>query len=139
MPLVHVVRPEQKDAGGRRHAPPARPGAAAVPPFRTPRRTPVTAPEARSAVSVRLVQQRLEVLAHPARMRLARFLARAPYTTGELAESMGISAPEVFRHLTQMRKVGLLTTRRRGRYVLHQLDLRVVVRLGADYLEGVLR
>jgi len=100
---------------------------------------PVAGPDVRSAVSVRVVQQRLEVLAHPARMRLARFLARAPYTTGELADALGVSAPEVSRHLTQMRKAGLLTTRRRGRYVLHQLDLRVVVRLGADYLEGVLR
>jgi DNA-binding transcriptional ArsR family regulator len=100
---------------------------------------PVAAPELRPTAPVRVVQQRLEVLAHPARMRLARFLARAPYTTGELADAMGISAPEVSRHLTQMKKADLLTTRRRGRYVLHQLDLRIVVRLGADYLEGVLR
>ena len=30
-------------------------------------------------------------------------------------------------------------TRRRGRYVLHQLDLTAVARLGSDFLEGVLR
>ena len=31
---------------------------------------------------------------------------------------------------------GLLTTRRRGRYVLHQLDVTAVARLGSDFLEG---
>jgi len=29
--------------------------------------------------------------------------------------------------------------RRRGRYVLHQLDVTVVARLGSDFLEGILR
>ncbi len=100
---------------------------------------PVATPELRPTASVQVVRQRLEVVAHPMRMRLARYLARAPYTTGELAESTGLSAPEVSRHLAQMKKAGLVTTRRRGRYVQHQLDLRVVARLGSDYLEGVLR
>ncbi|HET6859515.1 MAG TPA: helix-turn-helix domain-containing protein, partial [Streptomyces sp.] len=48
-------------------------------------------------------------------------------------------APEVSRHLTVLKKAGLLTTQRRGRYVMHQLDLQVVARLGSDFLEGVLR
>ena len=30
-------------------------------------------------------------------------------------------------------------TARRGRYVLHQLDVTVVARLGSDFLEGILR
>ncbi|NUK05212.1 transcriptional regulator, partial [Streptomyces lunaelactis] len=30
-------------------------------------------------------------------------------------------------------------TRRRGRYVLHQLDVTAVARLGSDFLETVLR
>lgn len=38
-----------------------------------------------------------------------------------------------------MRKAGLITTQRRGRYVLHQLDVAVVARLGSDFLESVLR
>lgn len=100
---------------------------------------PVAAPQLSRPASVQLVQQRLEALAHPMRMRLARFLARATYTTGELADAMGLSAPEVSRHLTVMKKAGLITTRRRGRYVLHQLDLTVAARLGSDFLEGVLR
>ncbi|MGW7055664.1 DUF5937 family protein [Streptomyces sp. NPDC054887] len=100
---------------------------------------PVGAPELSSPASVDLLKLRMEALAHPMRMRLCRNLARSPYTTGELADSHGITAPEVSRHLAVLRRAGLLTTQRRGRYVLHGLDLQVVSRLGSDFLEGVLR
>ncbi|MFD4374170.1 DUF5937 family protein [Streptomyces sp. NPDC058486] len=89
--------------------------------------------------SVETVRLRLEALAHPVRMRMCRSLARGPYSTSELADAYGITAPEVSRHLAVLRKAGLLTTRRRGRYVLHQLDFSVVARLGSDFLESVLR
>ncbi|MCA1272179.1 DUF5937 family protein [Streptomyces rubiginosohelvolus] len=100
---------------------------------------PVHLPDLPAPASVELLQLRLEALAHPMRMRLCRNLARSPYTTGELADSNGITSPEVSRHLSVLKKAGLVTTRRRGRYVLHQLDLTVVARLGSDFLEGVLR
>ncbi|MEU9744600.1 DUF5937 family protein [Streptomyces niveus] len=101
---------------------------------------PVGSPEpSGGAPSVEEVTLRLEAIAHPMRMRLCRSLARGSYTTGELADTYGISAPEVSRHLSVMRKAGLLSTRRRGRYVLHQLDVTIVARLGSDFLEGVLR
>ncbi|HBF78823.1 MAG TPA: transcriptional regulator [Streptomyces sp.] len=100
---------------------------------------PVLRPELPSPASVELLQLRLEALAHPMRMRMCRNLARSPYTTGELADSHGITAPEVSRHLSVLKKAGLITTRRRGRYVLHSLDLTVVARLGSDFLEGILR
>ncbi|MFB7471420.1 DUF5937 family protein [Kitasatospora sp. NPDC056184] len=90
-------------------------------------------------VSLAVVQQRLEALAHPVRLRLARTIARGPHTTGELAAAWQLSAPEVSRHLAVLRKAGLLTTRRRGRYMLYQLDLAGSARLGADLLEAVLR
>ncbi|MFD9126142.1 DUF5937 family protein [Kitasatospora sp. NPDC059571] len=86
-----------------------------------------------------VVQQRLEALAHPVRLRLARTLARGPHTTGELADAWQLTAPEVSRHLAVLRRAGLLTTRRRGRYVLYELDLPVSARLGGDLLEAVLR
>ncbi|MFD4856956.1 DUF5937 family protein [Streptomyces atratus] len=100
---------------------------------------PVHHPELPSPASVELLQLRMEALAHPMRMRLCRHLARSAHTTGELADTYGITAPEVSRHLTVLKKAGLVTTRRRGRYVLHQLDLTVVARLGSDFLEGILR
>ncbi|MET8343486.1 DUF5937 family protein [Streptomyces microflavus] len=100
---------------------------------------PVRMPDLPTPASVELLQLRMEALAHPMRMRLCRNLARSAYTTGELADSHSITAPEVSRHLSVLKKAGLITTRRRGRYVLHQLDLTVVARIGSDFLEGVLR
>ncbi|MYU09935.1 metalloregulator ArsR/SmtB family transcription factor [Streptomyces sp. SID8361] len=100
---------------------------------------PVATPELPPPAALELVQCRLEALAHPMRMRLCRTLARGPHTTGELSESYGITPPEVSRHIAVLKKAGLLTTRRRGRYVLHQLDLASVARLGSDFLEGILR
>ncbi|MFI6644483.1 DUF5937 family protein [Streptomyces sp. NPDC050504] len=100
---------------------------------------PVRAPELRPPASVEVLKLRMEALAHPLRMRLCRNLARSPYTTGELAEAHGITAPEVSRHLAVLKRAGLITTKRRGRYVQHQLDLTLVARLGSDFIEGVLR
>ncbi|MEU0738563.1 DUF5937 family protein [Streptomyces sp. NPDC006134] len=91
------------------------------------------------APSVEQLALRLEALAHPVRMQLCRHLARAPYTTSELADAHGMSAPEISRHLGVLKKAGLITTRRRGRYAQHQLELSAVVRLGSDFIEGVLR
>ncbi|MEU9983326.1 DUF5937 family protein [Streptomyces sp. NPDC050856] len=100
---------------------------------------PVGAPELPGPASVELLHLRMEALAHPMRMRLCRQLARAAYTTGELADTYGITSPEVSRHLSVLKKAELVTTRRRGRYVLHQLDVAAVARIGSDFLETVLR
>ncbi|MFE0462163.1 DUF5937 family protein [Kitasatospora sp. NPDC058965] len=100
---------------------------------------PVADAAAGEPVSLAVVQQRLEALAHPVRLRLARTIARGPHTTGELAAAWNLSAPEVSRHLAVLRRAGLLLTRRRGRYVLHSLDLGSSARLGADLVDAVLR
>ncbi|WP_046777927.1 DUF5937 family protein [Streptomyces yangpuensis] len=89
--------------------------------------------------SVELLQLRMGALAHPMRMMLCRSLARAPYTTSELANVHGITAPEVSRHLAVLKRAGLMHTRRQGRYAQHQLDLGTVARIGADFIEGILR
>ncbi|MER5887474.1 DUF5937 family protein [Streptomyces sp. NPDC001941] len=89
--------------------------------------------------SVEVLKLRMEALAHPVRMRLCRYLARAPYTTTELADAFGVTAPEISRQLALLKKAGLVSTRRRGRYVLHQLDVAAVARIGSDFLETVLR
>ncbi|NJP50524.1 winged helix-turn-helix transcriptional regulator [Streptomyces sp. SBST2-5] len=100
---------------------------------------PVGSPELARPPSVEQLTLRLNALAHPVRMRLCRHLARSAYTTGELARVHDMTAPEISRHLAVLKKAGLVTTRRRGRYVLHQLDVAVVARLGSDFLEAVLR
>ncbi|MFD7711116.1 DUF5937 family protein [Streptomyces sp. NPDC059785] len=100
---------------------------------------PVGSPELAAPPSVEQLTLRMTALSHPVRMRICRHLARSAYTTGELAQVHGMSAPEISRHLSLLKKAGLITTRRRGRYVLHQLDVTVVARLGSDFLEGILR
>ncbi|MEV7286811.1 DUF5937 family protein [Streptomyces sp. NPDC093252] len=100
---------------------------------------PVSAPEPVRPPSVEELALRMTALSHPVRMRICRHLARSAYTTTELAQTHGMTAPEISRHLGVLKKAGLVTTRRRGRYVLHQLDVAVVARLGSDFLEGVLR
>ncbi|MEU5114105.1 DUF5937 family protein [Streptomyces longwoodensis] len=100
---------------------------------------PVGSPEPAAPTPVEQLALRMTALAHPVRMRLCRHLARSAYTTSELAQAHGMTAPEISRHLGVLKKAGLLTTRRRGRYVLHQLDVTVVSRLGTDFLEGILR
>ncbi|MFC9339564.1 DUF5937 family protein [Streptomyces sp. NPDC057020] len=100
---------------------------------------PVPARDLGGGAPVDTVKLRMEAVAHPMRMRLSRSLARGAYSTSELADTYSISAPEVSRHLAVMKKAGLITTQRRGRYVLHQLDVAVVARLGSDFLESVLR
>lgn len=95
--------------------------------------------EAESALPMDLVRLRIEALAHPVRMRLIRTLARGAHTTGELASTWQLSAPEVSRHLAQLREAGLLTAQRRGRYVFYELDLSATAAIGTDLIEALLR
>lgn len=100
---------------------------------------PIASPELATPPSVEQVALRLAALSHPGRMRLCRHLARGAFTTSELAQIHGLTAPEISRQLSVLKKADLVTTQRHGRYALHRLDVSVVARLGADFLEGVLR
>lgn len=90
-------------------------------------------------VSLETVTQRLEALAHPVRLRLLRTLARGPHTTSELAHAWELTPPEVSRHLAVLRRAGLLTTERHGRYVRYSVNLPDLTTLGSDVLAAVLR
>jgi DNA-binding transcriptional ArsR family regulator len=75
--------------------------------------------------------------AHPVRLRLVRTLTRSSHTTSELAFAWDLTAPEVSRHLAVLRRAGLLTTERRGRYVHYSVDLLALTALGADLLAAM--
>jgi DNA-binding transcriptional ArsR family regulator len=68
-----------------------------------------------------------------------RTLTRSSHTTSELAHAWDLTAPEVSRHLAVLRRAGLLTTERRGRYVHYSADLPALTTLGADLLAAMLR
>ncbi|MFF6828217.1 DUF5937 family protein [Streptomyces longwoodensis] len=96
-------------------------------------------PEPSEPVPLETVTRRLEALSHPVRLRLLRTLARGPHTTGELAHAWELSPPEVSRHLAVLRRAGLLTGRRDGRYVRYRLNPTELAALGTDLLAAVLR
>jgi DNA-binding transcriptional ArsR family regulator len=100
---------------------------------------PVAEPDAPAPISLETVTLRIEALAHPVRLRLLRTLARGAHTTSELAHAWELSPPEVSRHLAVLRRAGLLTPQRHGRYVRYTLDTTALTALGADLLEAVLR
>lgn len=100
---------------------------------------PVAEPGPAEPVSLETVSLRLDALAHPVRLRLLRTLARGPHTTGELAHFWELTPPEVSRHLAVLRRAGLLTAQRNGRYVRYTLNLSDLTSLGADLLAAVLR
>ncbi|MET7438606.1 DUF5937 family protein [Streptomyces sp. NPDC004082] len=100
---------------------------------------PVAEASASEPLSLETVTLRLEALSHPVRLRLLRSLARGPHTTRELAHAWELTPPEVSRHLAVLRRAGLLTGRRRGRYVRYTLNLPDLTALGADLLTAVLR
>ncbi len=95
--------------------------------------------EQRPPVSQRLVRERLAAIAEPARFELCRHLLGEPITTSELAVRMGISEPQVSRHLRRLREVGLITSQREGRMVFHRLHPELLINLGADVLTTVMR
>jgi DNA-binding transcriptional ArsR family regulator len=101
---------------------------------------PATVASGQSAIETYdVVSRRLAALSHPVRLRLCRSLARAPLTTGELAQQWRLTAPEVSRHLAALTEAGLLTRERQGRYVHYRLDPAVAGRLGTDLLDALLR
>ena len=94
---------------------------------------------AQRSPSLKVVQQRLEALADPVRLRLCRSIAREARSTKELADVHGMSPPAVSRHLKILRDAGLVTTRRHGQFVLYRLDVETAARLGPHLLDALLR
>lgn len=64
---------------------------------------------------------------------------RDPHTTGELAHAWELSPPEISRHLAVLRRAGLLTTQRPGRYVGNTHNVPDLTALGTDLLTAMLR
>ena len=96
-------------------------------------------PGAPEPIPLDAIRRRLDALAHPVRLRLVRTLARGPHTTSELAHAWDLTRPEISRHLAVLRRAGLLTTERRGRYVHYAADLPALESLGTDLLAALQR
>lgn len=61
-------------------------------------------------------------LADPTRARIVHLLLEEERYTEELARMVGVSEPAVSQHLRVLRRLGLVASRRQGRYVYYRLD-----------------
>ena len=62
-----------------------------------------------------------EALASTPRRRILAYLSEAELSTSELADRFSMSAPAISRHLSVLENAGLVTSERRGQFVLYQL------------------
>jgi len=63
-----------------------------------------------------------EALASSPRRQILAYLAEAELTTTELAERFAMSTPAVSRHLSVLENAGLVSSERRGQYVMYKLN-----------------
>lgn len=66
----------------------------------------------------------LKALAHPGRLDVFFTLvkARGEMSAGEIQEALGIPAPTLSHHLDQLRRAGLLKSRRQERFIHYAVD-----------------
>jgi DNA-binding transcriptional ArsR family regulator len=56
------------------------------------------------------------------RMRLLTYIAHGEASVGFLANAVGQSQPKISRHLAYLRNMGIVTTRRDGKWVYYAID-----------------
>jgi len=62
-----------------------------------------------------------EALASAPRRQILAYLSEAELSTSELAERFSMSAPAISRHLSVLENAGLVSSERRGQFVLYKL------------------
>jgi len=78
-----------------------------------------------------------QALADPTRIMLLYAIAESPQNVGELAEVLGLSQPNVSRHLKVLRERGMATATREGVNVVYSLSDKRVIR-ALDLMREVL-
>lgn len=63
-----------------------------------------------------------EALASSPRRRILAYLTEAELSTSELAERFSMSAPAISRHLSVLESAELVTSERKGQFVLYRLN-----------------
>lgn len=63
-----------------------------------------------------------EALASAPRRRILAYLTEAELSTSELAERFSMSAPAISRHLSVLESAELVTSERKGQFVLYRLN-----------------
>lgn len=63
-----------------------------------------------------------EALASAPRRQILAFLAEAELSTSDLANRFEMSTPAISRHLSVLENAGLVTSERKGQFVLYKLN-----------------
>lgn len=63
-----------------------------------------------------------EALASAPRRKILAYLSEAELTTSQLAERFAMTAPAVSRHLSVLENAGLVSSERKGQFVLYRLN-----------------
>jgi DNA-binding transcriptional ArsR family regulator len=75
------------------------------------------------------VARRFRVLGEPQRLRILQILEKAPKNVSDIAERLGVSQPNVSRHLRALFEAGLITRRRSGTSAVYSVSDPLVFRL----------
>jgi len=72
-----------------------------------------------------------KALAHPSRLQVFFFLVRArgELAAGAIQEALGVPAPTLSHHLDQLRRAGLVVSRKEERYVYYAVERETVTDL----------
>ena len=79
-------------------------------------------------------------LSDKTRMRLLTLMADGEVSVGYLADSLDQSQPKISRHLAYLRNMGLVSTRRDGKWIYYQIDPETpayITRVLAETLQAV--
>lgn len=71
--------------------------------------------------TLRVVAQRLKVLAEPARLEVLNVLRDGPLNVSELIDETGLNQANLSKHLQLLHANGFVTRRRDGLFVIYQL------------------
>ena len=63
----------------------------------------------------------IRLLGHPHRLKMVELLMRKSLPVGKLAEKTGLQPAAVSQHLSQMKALGIVTSKRDGRTVLYEV------------------
>jgi len=85
------------------------------------------------------VDRRVKALSDPSRVRICRAILRGRHTTVDLAHYIGMTEPQVSRHLRRLREAGLVRASREGRMVFYELDAEALKRIGQDFYAALWR
>ncbi len=86
---------------------------------------------------IRQLAEQLKILGDPVRMRITRLLASRELSVGEITKVLDLPQPTISRKLAELRRVGVLEDRRRGKKIFYkwttkfaQSEMRGVVMAG---------